>query len=230
MRRGCSSALPGFASKWHRLQSVRGASTIRLAASAASLLLAALLLTGCEQKPKIDYAPLDSAGFSPSTVDQLKKLKVSDTEIPQIAKLKQLGMSDDTCLAMVNDARAHHHIFSGGDAAGNLAAAGYSEQDILAMAQADQIDSISTDAITLKLIGLSPATVHLIVDRRLQSQPTLSSASIGRLKNTGVTERQILEYINQGMTDEQAEKEAAAREAKRNHANTDFVRTRGRRP
>jgi hypothetical protein len=196
---------------------------------AAGLLMAGLLVSGCEQKPKVDYSPLEQAGLSTSTVDQLKKLKVSDAEIPQIAKLKQLGLSDDTCLAMVNDARAHHHVFSSGDSASNLAAAGYSEQDIVAMAQSDQIDSISTDAITLKLIGLSPATVHLIVDRRLQGQPTLSSASIGRLKNTGVTERQILDYVNQGMTDDDAEKEAAAREAKRNHANTDFVRNRGRR-
>ena len=31
------------------------------------------------------------------------------------------------------------------------------------------------------------------------------------------------------MTDEEAEKEVVAREAKRNHANTDFVRSRGRR-
>jgi hypothetical protein len=218
--------LPGLAAKW---RGVGRACTGRLFESAAALLLAALLTSGCEQKPKIDYAPLEQAGFSSSTVDQLKKLKVTDAEIPQVAKLKQLGLSDETCLAMVSDARAHHHMFSSGDSASNLAAAGYSEQDILAMAQADQIDSISTDAITLKLIGLSPGTVHLIVDRRLQSQPTLSSASIGRLKNTGVTERQILEYINQGMTDDEAEKEAAAREAKRNHANTDFVRTRGRR-
>jgi hypothetical protein len=63
----------------------------------------------------------------------------------------------------------------------------------------------------------------------LKGQPTLSSAEIGRLKNTGLTEKQILERINQGMTDAQADKEASLREATRNHANTGFVRTRGRR-
>jgi len=97
------------------------------------------------------------------------------------------------------------------------------------MAQSDQIDSISTEAITLKLIGLSAATVQTLVSRHLQRQPTLSSEEIGRLKNTGLSERQILEYINAGMTDDQAEKEVAARVAKRNHANTDFVRTRASR-
>jgi hypothetical protein len=49
------------------------------------------------------------------------------------------------------------------------------------------------------------------------------------LKNTGLTEKQIMERINQGMTDAEADKEAAYREATRNHANTGFVRQHGRR-
>jgi len=196
--------------------------------SLGCFVVAVALAAGCESKPAVDYLPLDGAGFSPASIKQLKKLNVSDGEIPQIAKLKQLGLSDETCLAMVQDARSHHHIFDSGDSAGNLAGAGYSEQDILAMANSDQLDSISTDAITLKLIGLSEPTVQILVGRHIQGQPTLSSAEIGRLKNTGLSEKQILEHINEGMTDEEAEKEVAAREAKRNHANTDFVRNRGR--
>jgi hypothetical protein len=58
----------------------------------------------------------------------------------------------------------------------------------------------------------------------------MSTAEIGRLKNTGLSEKQILEKISAGMTDAQADKEAAAREAARNHSNTDFVRVRGRKP
>lgn len=188
-----------------------------------------VLCAGCETGPKVNYLPLENAGFSSDTVAQLKKLHVTDTEIPQIVKIKRLGLSDDSCLAMVRDARTHQHAFSSGDSASNLIGAGYTEQDVVNMAQSDQLDSISTEAITLKLLGLSESTVQTLVSRHLQGQPTLSSAEIGRLKNTGITEKQILEYINQGMTDEQAEKEVAAREAKRNHANTGFVRTGVRR-
>jgi hypothetical protein len=197
--------------------------------SMAGVLLGGLLLVGCEKKPTTNYLPLENSGLSSSTVDQLKKLNVTAVEIPQIITIKGLGLSDDACLAMVKDARSHGHVFSSGDSASNLVSAGYSEQDILSMAQSDQIDSISTEAITLKLIGLSATTVQTLVSRHLQGQPTLSSEEIGRLKNTGLSERQILEYINAGMTDEQAEKEVAARVAKRNHANTDFVRTRASR-
>jgi hypothetical protein len=71
--------------------------------------------------------------------------------------------------------------------------------------------------------------VDQILHRRLRGQKTLNSAEIGRLKNTGLTEKQIMERINAGMTDAQADKEAALREAQRNHANTGFVRTHGRR-
>jgi hypothetical protein len=195
----------------------------------AALGVALLLVGGCDSKSAEEFQPLQQAGFAPATVIQLKKMNVSGPEVPQIVKLKDLGLSDETCLAMVQDARSHHHIFDSGDSASNLAGAGYSEQDILNMANSDQLDSISTDAITLKLIGLSQATVQILVTRHMQGQPTLSSAEIGRLKNTGLSESQILERINQGMTDEEAEKEVIVREAKRNHANTDFVRNRGRR-
>jgi hypothetical protein len=195
----------------------------------AGLGMAAFLAVGCDSKSSEEYLPLEQAGLSSAAIKQLKKLNVTAAEIPQIVKLKDLGLSDDTCLAMVQDARSHHHVFDSGDSAGNMAGAGYSEQDILAMASSDQLDTISTDAITLKLIGLSPSTVQTLVSRHIQGQATLSSAEIARLKNTGMSESQILERINQGMTDEEAEKEVAAREAKRNHANTDFVRNRGRR-
>jgi hypothetical protein len=193
------------------------------------LLWCTLLVTGCGQKPKITYVPLTQAGFSVTTIDDLKKLKITESEIPQIVKLKTVGLTDDTSLALVKDAHSHQHSFSSGDSAGNLIGAGYSEQDVLNMAQSDQLDAISTEAITLKLIGLSQATVQMLVSRHLQGLPTLSSAEISRLINTGLSEKQVLERIDQGMTDEQAEKEVAAREAKRNHANTDFVRTRAKR-
>src|SRR5271170_8128343 len=163
------------------------------------ILLGVLLAAGCEKHPTINYIPLEHSGLATGTVEQLKKLDVTDFEIAQIVKVKGLGLSDEACLALVKEARAHQHAFSSGDAASNLIGAGYTEQDVLNMAHVDQLDSIATEAITLKLIGLSAATVQTLVSRHLQGQPTLSSEEIGRLKNTGLSERQILEYINAGM-------------------------------
>jgi hypothetical protein len=187
-------------------------------------------MSGCQQHPLTDYRPLDQAGMWSSDVEQLKSLNTSDAEVLQIVRLKQAGLGDDTCVALVTDAHQHQHLFANADSAVNLAGAGYSESQILEIAKSDQLEIISGDAVMLRLVGLSGPAVDMILHRRLRGQLTMSSAEIGRLKNTGLTEKQILERINQGMTDAQADREAAFREATRNHSGTGFVRTHGRRP
>ena len=186
--------------------------------------------SGCDKHPLTDYRPLDQAGMWSSNVEQLKSLNTADVEVAQLVKLKQAGISDDGCVTLVSGAHEFHHQFQSADSAVNLVHAGYAEPVILEIAKTDQLDNMSGDAVMLKLVGLSDSAVDWILHRRLKGQRTMGSAEIGRLKNTGLTEKQILERISSGMTDAQADKEAAAREAARNHANTGFVRTRGRRP
>ena len=188
-----------------------------------------LLLSGCQKHKQPDYSPLDQSGMWASSLDQLKKLNVNDKEIAQLAKLKQSGASDDLCLALFKMAHDHQHEFNSADPAIELSRAGYADQQILAMALSDQIDMLSGEAVTLKLMGLSNPTVQAIIDRRTRGLPTLTSEQIGRLKNTGLSEKQIVELINEGLTPEQAEAQVARREAARNHSNTGFVRVQGRR-
>ena len=185
-----------------------------------------LVLAGCEKKPQRDYHPLD-AMYS-STVDQLKKMKVTELEVIQLGKLKQAGASDELCLALYRIAHQHGHDFSSGDAAIQLSQAGYSDVQIQEMAESDQIDVLSGDAITLKLIGLSNSTVQEIIHRRVQGLPTMTSQQIGRVKNTGMSERQILDLVDSGLTGDDADKKITQLEASRNHSHTDFVRNQGR--
>lgn len=191
--------------------------------------LCVLLAGGCKQHPLTDYRPLDQAGMNSGVVEQLKTLNVSDAEVPQLVKLKNSGITDDTCVTLVSLAHQHQHVFSSADSTASLTGAGYTEGQILEIARTDHLDSVSSEAVTLQLIGLSKSTVQFLLDRHLQGVPTLSSGQISRLKNTGLTERQILDRINAGMTDEQAEAEITRRETLRNHANTGFVRVHGRR-
>jgi len=188
-----------------------------------------LFLSGCQRHPQTDYTPLDRSGMWASNLDQLKKLKVSDKEVSQLTKLKQAGASDDLCLALLKAAHDHQHEFSSADPAIELSRAGYADEQILAMSQSDQMDILSGEAVTLKLIGLSNPTLQAIMERRIQGLPTLTSAQIGRLKNTGLSEKQIVELINEGLSPEQAEAQISRREAVRNHSNTGFVRVQGRR-
>jgi hypothetical protein len=177
-----------------------------------------------------DYRPLDQTGMFSSNIEELKGLSLTNEEIAQVVKLKNAGITDDNCVEVVRTAHAHQHLFLSADSAGSLAGAGFSDQQILEIARADKLDSISIDAVTLKLIGLSDATVQMVLKRHLAGQPVMASANISQLKNTGLTERQIVERINAGETDEQAAKEIRTREALRNHSNTSFVRVRGRKP
>jgi hypothetical protein len=188
-----------------------------------------LRTSGCDQHPLTDYRPLDQAGMWSSSSEQLKKLNTSDNEVAQLVRLKQASFTDDGCVTLVADAHQHQHPFASADSAINLVKAGYAEPLILEIAKTDQLDIISGDAVMLKLVGLSDSAVDMIVHRRLKGQRTLSSAEIGRLKNTGLTEKQILERINSGMTDAQADREATVREVTRNHSGTGFQRVRGQR-
>lgn len=195
-----------------------------------SLSLAAFCVfavAGCNSHPLTDFRPLDQAGMWSSAIEDLKKLNVTDDEVGQVVKVKQGGLSDDFCVELVNEAHLHKHFFTGGAAVRNLSGAGFTEPEIFEIAKADKLDSVSDDAVTVKLIGLSDSTVQLILRRKIKGEPTLSSAEIARLKNTGLTEAQLVERIQRGMTDAEAEREVQARQKAMNR--TGFVRVHGRR-
>lgn len=194
------------------------------------LLALSALLVGCKQHPLTDYRPLDQVGMWSDSVEQLKKLNVSDSEVLQLVTLKTAGISDDACIQLVSMAHDRKEFFVSSSSVKSLAGANFSEAQILELARAGQLDTLSAEAVTLRLIGLSDSTVQMVLHRRLANQPTMSSGEISRLKNTGLTEKQVVERIQNGMTDAQADKEIALREAQRNHANTGFVRVHGRKP
>src|SRR5881392_188035 len=171
-----------------------------------------LRLYGCNQHLFTDYRPLDQSGMWSSSVEELKKLNTSDTEVMQLTKMKKAGISDDACVKVIADARQHQHPFSNADAAVNLTNAGYGEPIILEMTKADQLDILSGDAVMLRLLGLSDSAVDVILHKRMKGQRTLARAEIGRLKNTGLTEGQIMERINRGMTDAEEIGRASCRE------------------
>jgi len=196
-----------------------------------SLLFLSLLgfaLAGCKAKPKIDYTALDQSGMWSTNLVQIKKMNVSAVEVGELTKLKQAGASDTLCLSLLKAARDHNHEFTSADSVISLSGAGYADAQILEMAQADKLDALSSDAVMLKLIGLSNSTVQIVIQRREQGLPTLTSAQIGRLKNIGESEKKILELIRQGLSDQQAETYIARLESARNHSHTEFVHNRGR--
>jgi len=186
-----------------------------------------LCLAGCQRHPSADFRPLDQAGSWYETIQQLRGLDVSDAEVAELVRLKQAGVSDATCVKLVESAHAHKHPFASAGAVLTLAQAGFSPPEVLDLAQSDQLDSRSTEALTLRLTGLSTPVVIEVIRREIKGLPTLSSLQIARLKNTGLSEKQVLERVDRGMTDAQAEAEISARRRAANK--TGFVSNRGRR-
>src|SRR5579885_2799283 len=123
---------------------------------------AACVLAACRQHPLTDYRPLDQAGMWSDSVEQA-------------------GLADDTCFALVSAAHQHKHVFSSADSVSSLEGAGFSDEQILDIAKTDQLDVVSGDLVTLRLIGLSDSTVQFLMQRKLSGQPTLSSGEISRL-------------------------------------------------
>ncbi|GAC1635947.1 MAG: hypothetical protein NVS9B14_13900 [Candidatus Acidiferrum sp.] len=187
------------------------------------------LLGGCQSHPLTDYRAASEAGFFSGTIEDLKKLNTSDAEVADLIKLKQVGLSEETLVALVRIAHEHQHSFMNMEAVSNLAKANFSESRILQIAQTDKLDSIGGDAVMLHVVGLSDSTVQMLLDRRLKGIPTMSVGSIAELKNTGLTEKDILYRIQGGMTDAQAIAEANARQKAVAH-NTGFRSNRGRKP
>jgi len=185
-------------------------------------------LAGCQSHPLTDYRPASQAGMFSGTIEELKKLNTNDAEVAEVVRLKKAGLNEDTIVVLVRIAHEHQHPFVATDTVKNLAGANFAEPQILEIAQTDQLDTIGGDAVMLHVIGLSNPTVQLLLRRRLKNIPTMSVGTIADLKNTGLTEREILYRIQQGMTDAQGEAEAAARKKAQAH-NTGFTRIHGRR-
>ena len=192
-------------------------------------LLLPLVFAGCQKHVFADFRPLDQAGMWSENLEAMKKLNPSDAEIAQVVTLKQAGNTDTLCLGLMDSAHAHQHTFTSSAAVNSLHSANFSDDQILSYAQHEKLDSISTEAVMLRLLELSDASIDTILRRRMNGTPTMSSAEIGRLKNTQLSEREIMARIESGMTDAQADIEAAFREKGRAHAGTGFTRVHGRR-
>lgn len=200
-----------------------------LASVLATVFFLPAILAGCNSHPMTDYRALDKAGMWTSGMAELRKLNVSDAEVTQLVALKNAGLDDGMCVALVAAAHSHQHPFTSAESAKKLNSAGYTDEQILAMAKNDKLDALSGDAVMLRLIGLADSNVQMLLQRRMKGLPTLSSAEIARLKNTELSEKEIIARIENGMTDDQADAEASAREKARAHSGTGFVRTRARR-
>jgi hypothetical protein len=95
---------------------------------------------------------------------------------------------------------------------------------VMTLVRLDQV-SLAGEAEVMKLAGLSDDVILALATRRSTGQPALSSAKAAELRNVQLTNAEILEDVNRGYTDAQADAIIAAK----NRAAKGFIRQTGRR-
>jgi len=197
---------------------------------AALLVLAALAAVagvGCKRLYPADTAPLDKAGMWFRSIEELRGLVISDAEVAELVKAREAGLSDAGCIELVRLARGHQQPFASGNTVANLRRVDVSEATILELARLDQLGVWAGEAQAIRLTGLSDRTLLAVASRRAAGQPVLSGPLLARLKNAELSEAEILDLIDRGTTDEQAQMILAARQ--RAAGGSGFVRYHRRR-
>lgn len=175
--------------------------------SAASLLLLAALVffaAGCHTIPPVDTKPLDSAGMAYDSIQQLKALQITASEIAEVAAARQGGFSDAGCIAIFKIFRDRKQPFDAGDTVAGLVRARMDEDTILELARLNQLGISTGEFQAMRLANLSDAIVLEVARHRAANRPVLAGASLAGLKNVGVRESTLLELARRGVPDSKA--------------------------
>src|SRR5579871_1712739 len=98
------------------------------------LLFCALCFSGCHHELAVDTTPLDSAGMNYYSIRQLKAVNVTTAEVAEVAKARQGGLPDASCLAIFQIYRARKQPFNDGSNAAALLRSGMSPDTVVALA------------------------------------------------------------------------------------------------
>ena len=160
-----------------------------------------LIAAGCKHLQPLDTKPLDAAGVGYASIKKLEALNVSSEEIPEIAKMRSAGFSDDACVSIVEIYHQRGQPFAAGEAVAGLVKASVKESTILELARMDQLGIGSGEFEVMRLAGLSDAIILETAKHQAAGTPSLSGLSLGRLKNSGLRESTLLELVDRGIPD-----------------------------
>jgi hypothetical protein len=148
---------------------------------------------------------LNQAGMWFNSVEQLRQLHVTNQEVQQLVVARQAGLTDPACVELVRIAHGREEPFAGGQSAAALLEAGFREASILQLARLNQLGVWSGEAQAMRLAGLADSVVLAAAARRAAGQPVLSSRKVADLQNAGLTQKEIINEVNRGATDAEAD-------------------------
>ncbi|HKQ88239.1 MAG TPA: hypothetical protein VJS43_15885 [Candidatus Acidoferrales bacterium] len=169
-----------------------------------TLLLAAVFCAGCHRMQPAQLQPLYNAGMAYDTVTRLNTLKITPSEVPQIAQARQSGFSDAGCVQLLQIYRSRNQSFDAGAAIAGLIGAGASENLVLKLAGLNQLGLGAGELEAMRLAGLSDDILLAVAQHHAAGRPVLSGASLAGMKNLGMGSRTLLELAERGVPDSRA--------------------------
>lgn len=178
-------------------------------------------VAGCQKFHQADTQPLYKSGMWSDTIQQLRDMNVTDSEVAELTKVHEAGLSDSGIIELMKIYRSRKQVFAAGESVSGLLRAGVAESTVIELAHMDQIGPWALEAQGIRLGGYSDQVVLAVAHRRADRLPTVSAPSLLEIKNTGATEEKVLTLIAGGLTDEQAGQIIAAH--KQNQVPVGFV-------
>jgi len=171
-----------------------------------------LVLSACKPAQKPDTQEQDQTEMWLNTVPELKPLNVSNAEIGELQKAHDAGLTDPSAVALIKLGRERQKPFADGQSIADLLSAGSSEQTVLELAHMNQLGLWAGEARVLRLAGLSDKTILAVAKRRMQGLPVLSGVKLGDLKNAGLSDATILDFVQKGISEKDADAYIAQRQ------------------
>jgi len=180
------------------------ASPRALLAPILALLILGLVAAGCKRVQPLDTKPLDASGMGYDTIKKLEALQITTPEIAELARARNAGLSDASCIELIQISRGRGEAFASGEAVAGLIRVGMRETSVLELARLNQLGLGVGELQAIRLTGLSDSIVLEVARHRAAGKSELSGVSLARMKNAGLQESTLLQLTRRGISDSQA--------------------------
>jgi hypothetical protein len=176
----------------------RACGRLRAPLALAATLLAVVSLAACDGLRLLDTKPLDRAGMSYDSIEEMKALHISQAEVSEIARVRNAGLSDVDCVTILRMFHQRNEPFAAGYVIAGLYQSGMAEGTVLGLANMDQLGLGAGDLQAIHLTGLPDELVMNIARDRAAGKSTLSGAALGTMKNLRMDNATLLELVRRG--------------------------------
>lgn len=172
----------------------------------ALALAAALLFSACATEDEGVTNRLKQGGFSEQSASELSRMSPTNEEVDNLLKARANGIDDASLVSMVRSMHKNDLTFVIGTESELLVKAGVSPTSITQLVEMGAIPRWESDVRALKEFGVADVTIVEIAKTRfVDKKEVLSGGEYARLKQFGMTDAGLLDFVRKGGTAQQLE-------------------------